>query len=588
MKKIYFLAAAVAAFLAVSCAKEKEKAAPAPQAPVEEVDDDTTPIPVLFGSQLNNVVETKAAVEKWDVARTLYIMGYETNEGGSIVYVNENNQPFIPNVAAAAPTGLDAAANANRTGIIVYNPAVHTDEPAYDEPFYYTDGKIYNFWGYYVDNAQTFGWANEAWDWENAQNSPAPTQEYDVDTKVLDNAQLPLKITGTQDIMLAQTDKDDDLANRSNFDKAVSSTNKFYSAWSARRGVNPNLVFEHQLSRFVFQIKKGGTVASNDITITGLKMKSFNKGVLTIVGQPTNVAVLGWSEQDNKFVPQNTTQPLYLVPVQETAEVNQVVDYVFADLPLCKADGTAVAEADAVHPTDAYVQLGESIMVMPGQNLYKFTLSLKQTNVHAGVPDQTLDIDLSNLATPYAEPGKQYLVKLIVYGVEDVKVTVSLTDWVNGGEVEIDPDADEEDNRTDNSLTVAQTALTIAAGDESAAFAISGDGAISGSSATDGIALVKVTDAVAAIPAVLYADLDDYNADHPGAPISQDEFDALQDDEKIKVPAVPAVPATYKVTVANTVAATGENPAYVLTVKAAGNADKKPATQDIAVTVTNP
>lgn len=614
MKKIYFLAAAVAAFLAVSCAKEKEKEAPAPQAPVEEVDDDTTPMPVLFGSQLSSVVETKAAVAHWDVdGRKLYILGYETGLGGYPIYmtyldknadqaVDTYPYAFIENVQANAPAPsgnpLVTPANSARTPIVVYNPDVHTDQ--YDEPFYYTDGKYYNFWGYFIDNANTYPInAQEVIDWENAQGAAAvfpgmfytgPQAPAVGDQATVSSVKLPLKITGTQDIMRAYTNKANDLENRSNFDKAIANTDKFYSAWSARRGVNPNLIFEHQLSRFVFKIKKGGTVESNKIAIAGITMESFDKGVLEIVGAPTSVPVWDWAPatpavlyatvaeyneangteltqddfdaltddekiktpaQDAQWVASTTkSQNLYLTVPEDAERVN---------LPLCDADGHAIGLVDNditsnnnIHPGDDYAQVGESIMAMPGQSLYHFTLNLEQTGVTAGIAPQALDIDLTTLTgegqKPYAEPGKQYVVKLIVYGVEDVKVTVSLTDWVEGGEVEIDPDADDADTRTPATVTITPNELE---SDPAGAAWQSADITI----ASDGGAL-----------SYTYTNVTDL-------------------DNPVAANGITVVPGntegTYAVTITNAVAAGS----YKITVTSAATATKKAGSADITLTV---
>lgn len=603
MKKIYFLAAAVAAFLAVSCAKEKEKEAPAPQAPVEEVDDDTTPMPVLFGSQLSSVVETKAAVEHWDVnGRKLYILGYETGLGGSPIYmtyldkdddqaVDQFPYAFIENVIADAPYAQPAPANSARTPIVVYNPDVHTAQ--YDEPFYYTDGKYYNFWGYFIDNATTYPInAQEVIDWENAQGAAAvfpgmfytgPQAPAVGDQATVSSVKLPLKITGTQDIMRAYTNKANDLENRSNFDKAIANTDKFYSAWSARRGVNPNLIFEHQLSRFVFQIKKGGTVESDKITIAGISLESFDKGILEIVGAPTSVPVWDWAPatpavlyatvaeyneangteltqdafdaltddekiktpaQDAQWVASTTkSQNLYLTVPEGATRV---------DLPLCDNQGNAITANNGIHPLGDYNPIGESIMAMPGQSLYHFTLELEQVGVTAGIAPQALDIDLTSLTgegqKPYAEPGKQYVVKLIVYGVEDVKVTVSLTDWVEGGEVEIDPDADDADTRTPATVTITPNELESGpAGTawQSADITIASDGG-----------------------ALSYTFTNVTDLDHPVAANG--------------ITVVPGnTEGTYAVTITNTVAAGS----YKITVTSAATATKKAGSADITLTV---
>ena len=47
-----------------------------------------------------------------------------------------------------------------------------------------------------------------------------------------------------------------------------------YSAYAARRGVQPNLVFEHQLARFTFEIIPGSASADN-IQVEALSLQSL-------------------------------------------------------------------------------------------------------------------------------------------------------------------------------------------------------------------------------------------------------------------------------------------------------------------------
>lgn len=443
MKKIYFLAGAVAALVAVSCAKEQgkvDKPSPTPEVTEEE---DATPVPILFGSKLN-IVETKAAVEKWNDAHTpqsnaLYIYGLE-EDGNAYKLTSKKRaqatvqEAFINNVKAIPPAGATAAANSQRLAIVVNNPDA-ADPVNAPEPFYYAEAAQYNFFGYYVDDA-----AGDYTD-PNAIVNPAPTVT--ANEGIVSSITLDVKINGTQDILLAKTDKEDDLINKDpNNTKPIASTNKLYSAYSARRGVNPNLNFEHQLSRFVFSIKKGGNVESNKITIDSLKVESFTTGTLTIVGSSTPVSNQSWNDVTKQFGEVDSKQNLFLVPSGERSYLP--VTTLDNDTPIIK-DNTL-----NIHPTDTYIPIGD-IMVYPGQDVYNFDLGIKQTGITAGIPTQHLQIEMAKVikngasaGVQFAEPGKQYNVNLIVYGAEEVVITVTLTDWDEVGEIEIDPDEQDE------------------------------------------------------------------------------------------------------------------------------------------------
>lgn len=457
MKKIYFLAGAVAALVAVSCAREQGKVdnpSPTPQVTEEE---DTTPVPILFGSKLNTV-ETKAAVEKWDDAHTpqsnaLYIYGLE--DAGTVaapVYKltskTRNTQAvqeaFINNVKAVPPAGATADVNSTRTPISVFNPdGAKDNENHLIEPFYYAESAKYNFFGYYVDDAYIS---------ETPGADPAPNVEHTNGT--VNKITLPVTINGTQDILLAKTNKEEDLINKDPLNtKPIASVDRLYSSYSARRGVNPNLNFEHQLSRFVFSIKKGGSVESDNIRIKSLKVESYTEGTLTIVGASSPVPNQKWNTTSKVFEKvANSTQNLYLVPdttvVREFLPVttHKVINGQDIDTPITAAN----VDALDIHPGANYADIGD-IMVYPGQDVYNFDLDILQQGITATIPTQHLQIEMAKVikddqlvGVQFAEPGKQYNVNLIVYGAEEVVITVTLSDWVEVGNIDIDPDEQDE------------------------------------------------------------------------------------------------------------------------------------------------
>lgn len=454
MKKIYFLAGAVAALIAVSCAKEQGKVDNPSPTPAVTEEEDATPVPILFGSKLN-IVETKAAVEKWNDAHApqseaLYIYGLE--DAGTVaapVYKLTGAAPFINNVKAVPPAGATAEANSDRLPIVVNNPAA-ADPVNAPEPFYYAENVKYDFFGYYVDDAAG---AN-------------PTPAVDASEGTVSKITLPVTINGTQDILLAKTDKEEDLINRQDTGKPIASVDRLYSSYSARRGVNPNLNFEHQLSRFVFSIKKGGTVDGDKITISSLKVESYAAGTLTIVGAPTEVSNQGWNKEQGEFIPVNSVQNLYLVPEIEDNENPVARTY----LPVTTLTNDTPIEAGnnlAIHPGADYAAIGD-IMVYPGQDVYNFDLDILQDGITAAIPTQHLQIEMAKVikngasaGVQFAEPGKQYNVNLIVYGAEEVVITVTLSDWEEVGEINIDPDEQDEIDTYTATLTLDPATITM-------------------------------------------------------------------------------------------------------------------------------
>ena len=416
MKKYFLLAAAAATVLAVSCNKEKNQPKVDPTPNVVDEIDDTTPQPVLFG--VNNAVvkssiSTKAAVDLWanTLPDSLYVLGLHNN--GTDVLIN--------NVGAKAPN-----TNAGRDAINVYNP----NATAANEPFYYgmatTD--VYSFYGYYVGEAYKYEYDNG----EYKALAPAPAKP----SLDADDYTLTVDFDGTTDIMLAVTDKEADYAARAPqyADKYVIPS-EIYSAKAARRGVHPDLIFKHQLSRFVFYLQAANADVATHIKLDSLTLGSKYKVTLDVDG---NTATFPGTAADT-------------------------VDFVLKDATGAKVTNQALVYNAAAGEgvINGFTKVGESIMVAPGQENYYMKLGLKSDQISATIPVVEQKIDLSALiegatATYAAEAGKKYIVKMMVYGPEEVKITVTLVPWDDVDMNSIDPDTDPDnyDHRQAALITV--------------------------------------------------------------------------------------------------------------------------------------
>ena len=476
MKKYFLLLAAAAAIFAVSCQREQTKES---ENPTQTVIDDSVPMPILFGSSMPQVKapETKGVggIDAWRAAlqQPLYVYAMERNGDDHVASkwtVDPNDPsldeftPFIDNVAAQAPatnSALDATGH-SRDAINVYNKYV----TATNEPYYYVEGKVYDFYGYYVDDAMGIDANNN-----NAVIEPAPeinagtalSAEGEVISSIVLNG---LTLDGSQDIMLAQTNKDDDWALRTEY----VSLDMIYSSRAARRGVIPDLVFKHELSRFEFHIFNGSaTIGNNDITVTGLNLASYTKdetGNLTIYPEATAGYVA-----DDLATAFDPAAPDYTIlkyfPLREETATLDTGDPVDDAHPASLTAGVAVV--------DGTNKVGESIMIAAGEASYDIQLFINQTGVTApgfNPAEQHLTIDMSQvkdangdlIGATVSEKGKKYVVSLIIYGLEQIEVTVTLTDWEDGGTIEIDPDQDPNDNRVEAEITVTEQSLEVREG----------------------------------------------------------------------------------------------------------------------------
>lgn len=393
MKNFRLIIAALALCLvAFSCSKKEENVIVDDPAVVE---DNTPAIVELTSNLTTNIISTKAALTEWN-EQALYFYAFKTGT--------------IPNPDTADSVNIlinNAKANAPASTMTGEIDILKVD----DSHYYYTaDQTTYDFYGYYVADAAT-----------TTPINPTITPS----SKVT----LPITINGTQDIMLATTDKNEDATQG---DKTLKPTD-LYSTYSARNGVKPNLKFEHQLSRFVFRV-----IAGNDegkkVRIDTVKLSSLSEADLIIA------ELNGQRGLSNT----NTSKDFSLKKSDGTL-LNKVFPKVVAK------------DTDGNWQFPDTTQIGESIMVIPSSK-HHFVMNLQQCK-EALTSSDTLgkpfkyeyDLTPSMVKNPTMsanefEKGYQYNVNIVVYGREKVTVNVTLSEWNEGGTITIDNDTEWGDN----------------------------------------------------------------------------------------------------------------------------------------------
>lgn len=320
--------------------------------------------------------------------------------------VFDNKEFKAPNTAASTVSGLATTAD----GAIAYYPVSGN----------------YDFWGYRVDDAVT--------------GTPDVKLVDDTDTEVEANAAtkrvVDIKINGSQDIMAGKaTPSADEVTKLGNYDK------NFYSAYAARKGVQPNITFNHLLTRFTFEVRAGSKATAGEgasgnteaVRVQGVSVESLTDGKLTVAykGETKEAADL--------LTFTGNASPLTLKQRAVGAVDNNepLVDLV--EVPLT---WPAVGEATV----GDVIPVGEALLVAPGQTEYPLTIALAQK-----VKKNTADIEKEDMAleqkatikmdgTKKFEPGKSYKVTITVYGLEEIEVTATLVPWVDGGSIDIDDD----------------------------------------------------------------------------------------------------------------------------------------------------
>lgn len=320
--------------------------------------------------------------------------------------VFDNKEFKAPNTAASTVSGLATTAD----GAIAYYPVSGN----------------YDFWGYRVDDA--------------VKGTPDVKLVDDTDTEVEANAAtkrvVAIKINGSQDIMAGKaTPSTDEVTKLGNYDK------NFYSAYAARKGVQPNITFNHLLTRFTFEVRAGSKATAGEgasgnteaVRVQGISVESLTDGKLTVAykGETKQAADLLTFTGD--------ASPLTLKQrADATADHNDpLVDLV--EVPL-----TWPTDADAT--VGDVIPVGEALLVAPGQTEYPLTIALAQKVKKNTTAADKEDMDLEQKATikmdgvKAFEPGKSYKVTITVYGLEEIEVTATLVPWADGGSIDIDDD----------------------------------------------------------------------------------------------------------------------------------------------------
>ena len=296
MKKTYLFALFAAIGLLNSCSSD-DLGANGPQVPVI---DESKQAPIELSISRNTLTRGTGTVGT-DNASTNCWAGQKVNvfmleKGTVIVAQDEEGNDIYSNATLATPDdGINPASD------IAVLLSIDGVTPMYR---YYPNTGVYDFWGYRTDGAET----------------TAPS--IDSTKKIIT---IPFTIDGSQDLMVGKAiptvNDDGNVMGTFGGSPEAVPADKVYSAYSARRGIQPSILFKHLLSRLVFTIigstadicldtaKINPTNAAYDpiyagnqdtqgVRITDIKLISKNTGKLYIAAVDTATYPLGKIEWD--------------------------------------------------------------------------------------------------------------------------------------------------------------------------------------------------------------------------------------------------------------------------------------------------
>lgn len=316
--------------------------------------------------------------------------------------------------------------------------------------YYPTTKTAFDFWGYRLDDAND----TTATDQEGSATAAAIENNKFVPYISGDSLLIGFKIDGTQDIMAGKAVPTDEEITK------CGGADNIYSAFAARRDVQPNIKFEHLLSRLNFQVLDGKKTETTDpdkaVKVTGITVKSKATGKLVIAYQGETTTFANVSNQlivDNDADSVKDAALLKELKVMKRADGAALTDKLVDLTPVTPKWNNGMAMA---------TQVGEALLAIPADK-YEITINLKQKVQVKGnklTPQEgdfeekeyTYEADLKNTFNPEKgfEPGYSYNVTITVYGLSEIQITTTLIPWKDGGNIEMNPEDETFGENTTN------------------------------------------------------------------------------------------------------------------------------------------
>lgn len=308
--------------------------------------------------------------------------------------------------------------------------------------YYPTTKTAFDFWGYRLDDAND---ATGTADQEGTDSKVAVTSGKYVPYTSGDSLLIGFKIDGTQDIMAGKAVPTEEEIAKCGGEENI------YSAFAARRDVQPNIKFEHLLSRLNFQVLDGKKTETTDpdkaVKVTGITVKSKATGKLVIAYQGEATTFANVSDQLIVDKDADTEKDAALLKelkvMQRDASSSSLTDNLVDLKPVTPAWNNGMPMA---------TQVGEALLAIPADK-YEITINLEQNVQVKGdknspdpddfqTKDYTYTADLKNTVNPDKgfEPGYSYNVTITVYGLSEIQITTTLIPWKDGGNIEMNPE----------------------------------------------------------------------------------------------------------------------------------------------------
>ena len=437
MKKLFLMGAVASLGLLASCSSDDDLSTGG------NGKDGLQQIKIGMGVQANVATRGTGTVgavgEKENTWANQTVNVYMLNKG-TLDLAKFGEDPIYDNTVLTTPNG-------NASGI-----ATELDKDGVAQYKYYPTTKTaFDFWGYRLDDA------NKATGIEDQAGTDSKVEVKNgefVPYISSDSLLIGFKIDGTQDIMAGKA-----VPTGEDIRKCDGEAN-IYSAFAARRDVQPNIKFEHLLSRLNFQVLDGKKTETKDedkaVKVTGITVKSKATGKLVIAYQGEVTTFANVSDQlivDKDADSEKDAALLKELKVKQRAEGAPLTQNLEDLTPVTPKWNNGMAMA---------TQVGEALLAIPADK-YRITINLKQkvqVKGDKGTPQEgdfeekeyTYEADLKNTVNPDNgfEPGYSYNVTITVYGLSEIQITTTLIPWKDGGNIEMNPEDETFGENTTN------------------------------------------------------------------------------------------------------------------------------------------
>lgn len=443
MKKQFFYAALAIAMMS-SCSKDNDPGNNIDQGGQngQEVIDDTTPAEIQLGISAPQISAT---------TRSTGTVGTEDETTNAW-----NGQPL--HIWMLDAEGKVATEKSGETDVAIFGDGLTFKAPTTGgatgkvqilsnettvQAKYYPLAGVFSFYGYHIDKI-------------NGATEDVPNKKV-----------TGITITGSEDLMAAKTKVVNEInyadawASMAEADKTLIA-NRSFSAWSARRGVQPILDFQHLLTRLKFAVIAGNEKAAAQYHNGTSWIENKNSDGKTTAVQITGIDVINVAKSVDIDLSNTTASASEGATTDQKLTLKSSTPDANGDLTTLEPTSPlGFGYTDKDHPEATPV--GESLMLLPGASTISLMIHLKQLVVNTesidGTPidytekaaDLPATVSAANVtdadgkqlgAGATFDAQKSYNINIKVFGFERIEISASLAPWENGGSVEVNPEDD--------------------------------------------------------------------------------------------------------------------------------------------------